>query len=139
MKRIMFSAIALLTATAAGAQPAPQAPPTVEISSDVVIRTLEYLKKLPYDQVADLIGDIKNCISVQIPSPTGVLVSYGQCPAVSQAIRDRQAEKTKPAAQPVAPAAGATAPSPPSGPVTTPAMKLPSATLATPQKAPEQN
>jgi hypothetical protein len=86
MKRLALAACLLASATAL----AQEAPPTLELPTALVVSIRQYLAARPYGEVSDYINTIAACVSVEVPQ-NGVTRDTGQCPAVSAAIKGREA------------------------------------------------
>ena len=85
MKRL--AVVFLLTATCLPAM-AQESPKTIELPTDLVVSIQQYLVGRPYSEVANYIGLLNACASVQVPQ-NGTIKDTGQCPAVSMAVRAR--------------------------------------------------
>ena len=76
----LLAAIALLasTTTAFAADP-----PTLVLPTPLVNELATYLASKPYGEVVGLIGQIRQCVLIQVPDARGVTASQaGQCDAV---------------------------------------------------------
>lgn len=99
----MRQAILAALATAAFATPTLAAEPaTIILPTPVVSALAQYLAQRPYGEVAQMIGQMQQCVAVQVPNAQGAIVSHGECPAVTQAEQERDAAQAKAIAEAVA-------------------------------------
>ena len=86
MKRIIL-ALSMLAAPALAAEP-----PTLILPTPVVAAIAQYLAQRPYADVAQIIGQIQQCIAVQVPNAQGATAERGECPAVTAALHPEPAK-----------------------------------------------
>lgn len=82
MKRLVSAFLLLAVSSPAFAAD----PPTVIMPSPVIGAVEQYLAQRPYADVAQILGAIQGCLSVQVPNDKGITVSHGECPAVTAAL-----------------------------------------------------
>lgn len=92
MRKITLLLAALLAIPGAAQAQQPQQAQALLMPVATLDAVVNYLQTKPYAEVAPIIGAITACASVQVPQ-NGTLVDRGQCPVVSQARQQQDAEK----------------------------------------------
>ena len=62
-------------------------PATLILPTPVVAAVGKYLSERPYGEVAGIIQSLQQCVAVQVPNAQGAVVSHGECPAVTAAMK----------------------------------------------------
>jgi hypothetical protein len=68
-------------------------PATLVLPTPVVTSVVQYLHRQPYADVANMIAMIQQCVAVQIPNSQGAIVSRGECPTVTAALKQPSTER----------------------------------------------
>ena len=83
MKRLILA----LSILAAPVLALAEEPATLILPTPVVATIGKYLSERPYGEVAGIIQSLQQCVAAQVPNAQGAVVSHGECPAVTAAMK----------------------------------------------------